>query len=139
MLASARVARLATVDAAGRPAIVPFCLALIEDAGSGSVIVSVLDDKPKRVADTELARVRNIARNPSVAVLIDHYEEDWSRLAFVHVRGTASLLGPGDSGHAAAIAALRGKYPQYRAMAIEARPVIRIGALRATSWGALPK
>jgi PPOX class probable F420-dependent enzyme len=97
-------------------------------------VVSVLDEKPKRVADADLARVRNIERNPDVAFIVDHYDEDWSRLAFVHVRGRASLLAPGVEGHAAAIIALRRKYPQYRSMAIEQRPVILIGNLLATSW-----
>ncbi len=133
----ARVGRLATVDAWNRPAIVPFCFALtclIE--GSDPVIVSVLDEKPKRVADVELARVRNIERNPEVSFIVDHYEEDWSRLAFVQVRGRASLLAPAAEGHPEAIAALRDKYPQYRKMAIESHLVIGIADLRASSWRA---
>lgn len=129
-----RVGRLATVDVWNRPAIVPFCFALI---GEGDpVVVSVLDEKPKRVADVDLTRVRNIERNPEVAFVIDHYDEEWSELWFVHVRGQASLLVPGADDHAGAIAALREKYPQYREMAIEARPVIVIADLRATSWHA---
>lgn len=134
MLAEARIGRLATVDARGRPTMVPVCFALIGQPEA--VLVSVLDDKPKRVADAALARVRNIARNPDVALLVDHYEEDWTRLAFVQVRGQASLLMPDDPDHGAAIAALREKYPQYRTMAIETRPVIRIADLRASSWRA---
>ncbi len=133
----ARVGRLATVDAWNRPAIVPFCFALtclIE--GSDPVIVSVLDEKPKRVADVELARIRNIERNPEVSFIVDHYEEDWSRLAFVQVRGRASLLAPAAEGHSEAIAALRYKYPQYRKMAIESHLVILIADLRASSWRA---
>lgn len=130
----ARVGRLATLDAWNRPTIVPFCFALIEQGDP--VIVSVLDEKPKRVADAELARVRNIGRNPEVACVVDHYEEDWSRLAFVQVRGHASTLAPGRDGHPGAIAALRVKYPQYREMAIESRLVIVIADLRASSWRA---
>lgn len=128
----ARVGHLATVDERNRPAIVPFCYALLEV--DTPVIVSVLDDKPKRVADRELARVRNIRHQPEVMVLVDRYEEDWSRLAFVQVRGSTSIVDPGSEGHAEAIAALRAKYPQYRAMAIEDRAVIAIRDLRATSW-----
>jgi PPOX class probable F420-dependent enzyme len=97
-------------------------------------LVSPLDEKPKSVAATDLARVRHIAANPDVAVVVDDYTEDWSRLAWVRLRGRASLVVAGDDGHAAALAALRAKYPQYERMALEERPVIRIAALRATSW-----
>jgi PPOX class probable F420-dependent enzyme len=126
---AARVGRLATVDDAGRPSVVPVCHAL-----AGDEIVSVLDEKPKRVADHELRRVRNIEANPAVALVVDQYDEDWSRLAFVQVHGVARIVQPGEEGHAVAIIALRAKYPQYRAMAIEQRPVIAIGGLTATSW-----
>ena len=94
----------------------------------------MLDEKPKRVADSDLRRVRNIEGNPGVALVVDRYDEDWSRLAFVQIRGEARIVSPGEAGHAEAIAALRAKYPQYRAMAIEQRPVIAIGHLTATSW-----
>lgn len=128
----ARVGHLATVDERNRPAIVPFCYALLE--ADAPVIVSVLDDKPKRVADRELARVRNIRHQPEVMVLVDRYEEDWSRLVFVQVRGSASIVDPGAEGHAEAVTALRRKYFQYRTMAIDNRSVIAIRDLRATSW-----
>jgi len=134
VMREARVGRLATVDAWRRPAIVPFCFALMDTAEP--VVVSVLDDKPKRVADADLARVRNIERHPDVAFLVDHYEEEWSRLWFVQVRGRASLLAPGAARHSEAIAALRGKYPQYRVMAIDSRMVILIAGLRGSSWHA---
>lgn len=124
--------RLATVDAWNRPAIVPFCFALMGEIDP--VVVSVLDEKPKRVADADLTRVRNIERNPGVAFVIDHYDEDWSELWFVHVRGQASLLPPGSDDHAGSVAALREKYPQYREMAIESRSMIVIADLRTTSW-----
>lgn len=100
----------------------------------GEVIVSVLDEKPKRVADRDLRRVRNIVANPAVSLVADRFDEDWSRLAFVQVRGIARIIEPGDPGHDEAIEALRAKYPQYRAMAIEQRPVIAIENLTATSW-----
>lgn len=130
----ARVGRLATVDPWGRPSIVPFCFALTDTPEP--VAVSVLDEKPKRVADADLGRIRNIQRQPEVAFIIDHYEEEWSRLWFVQVRGQASLLFPGDPWHREAIAALREKYPQYREMAIDARMVIVIAGLRGSSWHA---
>jgi PPOX class probable F420-dependent enzyme len=125
----ARVGHLATVNAAGRPSVIPVCFTLI-----GDEIVSVLDEKPKRVADSDLRRVRNIEGNPAVALVVDQYEEDWSRLAFVQVRGVARIVQPGEAGHPEAIAALRAKYRQYRSMAIEQRLVIAISNLTATSW-----
>lgn len=134
MLNDARVGRLATVNDRGRPSVVPFCFAVIGDVGP--VVVSVLDEKPKHVPDQELARVRNIRHNPHVAFVVDHYEEDWSRLAFVQARGRARLVSPGETGHAGAIIALRAKYPQYESMAIERRAVIVIEQLRFTSWSA---
>jgi len=129
---TARVGRLATVDARNRPHVVPFCFAVLE--GDQPAIVSALDEKPKRVADRDLARVRHILANPAVAFVVDRYEEDWSRLAFVQVRGGASLLDPGVPGHREGVAALRAKYPQYATMAIGERPLIVITDLRATSW-----
>ncbi len=129
---AARVGRLATVDAASRPSVVPFCFAVLD--GHEPVVVSVLDEKLKRVTDANLARVRNIQSNPAVSFVVDRYDEDWSRLAFVQVRGRATLLEPGARIHTSAIAALRAKYPQYRAMAIEKRPVIVIDELRSHSW-----
>jgi PPOX class probable F420-dependent enzyme len=128
-----RVARLATIAADGTPSLVPVCFAVIGEADP--VIVSVLDEKPKSVPDDELARVRHIRRDPRVSLIADRWDEDWSRLAFVRVSGTARLVAPGDSLHTTAIAALRAKYPQYRAMAIERRPVVAIAPGRTSSWG----
>jgi coenzyme F420-0:L-glutamate ligase/coenzyme F420-1:gamma-L-glutamate ligase len=128
-----RVGRLATVRPDGSPAVVPFCYAVVEWA-EGPALVSPLDEKPKSVATTDLARVRHIQANPRVAVVVDDYAEDWSRLAWVGLRGQAALVGPGADGHAAAVAALRAKYPQYERMALAERPLIRIVDLRASSW-----
>ena len=128
-----RVARLATADEAGNPAVVPICYALIEIAGE-SVVVSALDDKPKRVDPRHLARVRRILARPEVALVVDDYHEDWSRLAWVHLRGHAELLAPGEPGHAAGVATLKEKYPQYGTMAIAERPLIAITNLTATAW-----
>lgn len=128
-----RVGHLATADATGRPAVVPICYALIEIEGEPT-IVSALDEKPKRVDPRELARIRHIRARPAVTFLVDDYQEDWSRLAFVQLRGNARLLETTEPGHAAAIAVLRAKYPQYARMAIETRPVIAIGSLTATRW-----
>jgi PPOX class probable F420-dependent enzyme len=124
---------LATADAAGVPAVVPVCFAVVDD-GDGAAIVSALDEKPKRVPVTRLRRVRHILANPAVALVVDDYGEDWTRLAFVQVRGRARLVEPGEPGFAEAIVALRAKYAQYQTMAIEERPLIRIEELTASSW-----
>jgi PPOX class probable F420-dependent enzyme len=125
-----RVAHLATADATGAPHVVPICFALV----GGSLYVS-LDEKPKRGGPMQLRRVRNIEENPQVAVVADVYDDnDWERLGFVLVRGRARILSTGEE-HRRALAALRGKYAQYRAMALEERPVIAITVERVTSWG----
>jgi len=127
-----RVARLATADADAQPALVPICYAF-----DGQHIYSPLDEKPKRVAIRQLKRVRNIALNPRVALLIDDYSEDWSQLAYVLISGLAEIIEPdskhGDE-HASAVALLREKYPPYRAMTLELRPLIKITPVRITHW-----
>ena len=128
-----RVARLATVDPEGHPHVVPVCYAF-----DGSQFYTPLDEKPKRVPYRALRRVRNIEVHPDVALLIDRYEDDWSRLGYLLIRGQARLLEPGDEEHGAAVALLRGRYRQYRTMALEERPVIAIATHAVTSWGAVP-
>jgi PPOX class probable F420-dependent enzyme len=130
-VAAARVGRLATVSPGGAPHVVPVCFVL-----DGDDIYVALDEKPKRVAPERLRRVRNIRANPRVQLLADVYDEDWSRLAFVQADGRAILVQPGGPGHARAIALLREKYPQYRDMALETRPVIAIVVERWRSWSA---
>lgn len=132
-LDAARVARLATADAAGVPHLVPVCFALAPDAVR---LYVTIDGKPKSGDVRGLKRLRNIAANPAVAVLVDHYEEDWGQLGWVMVRGRADILEGGDE-HAAAQALLRTKYPQYRAMRIETLPVIAVTPERVSSWGRL--
>lgn len=129
LFAAARVGRLATVDPEGRPHVLPVCYALL--AGS---IYSPLDEKPKRIAPERLRRVQNILANPSVCLVVDRYSEDWDELAWVQVRGDARLVQPGQPDHAAAVQALRERYPQYRAMQLEQRPLIRIDPLQVVSW-----
>lgn len=130
-----RVARLATADAGGKPLVVPVCFACGKDH-----IYTVLDEKPKRVAASRLRRVRNIQVNPQVCLLVDHYEEDWSRLAYILVEGTAEVLSEDTESaeHAEALRLLRVKYPQYRAMRLEGRPVIKISPQRIIPWKATP-
>jgi PPOX class probable F420-dependent enzyme len=101
-----------------------------------------LDEKPKRVADGQLRRVRNIAARREVALLIDQYDDDWAQLGYVLIEGWADLLPvPSASApatgaaHAQALALLRQRYAQYRTMALERRPVIAITPERVVSWG----
>ena len=124
-----RVARLATADGDGRPAVIPMCYAF-----DGQHFYSPIDEKPKRVAPRQLKRVRNIEMNPHVALVIDDYADDWSKLAYVLVTGLATVIQPGTDEHARAVAMLRDKYPQYRAMAIDERMVIKITPARVKQW-----
>jgi PPOX class probable F420-dependent enzyme len=101
----ARVARLATVDADGRPHLVPLCFAL-----AGDRIVSVVDAKPKRTP--QLRRLANIRAQPRVSVLVDEYDEDWTRLWWIRADGVARVVDSGTD-RDAAVTALTAKYPQY--------------------------
>jgi PPOX class probable F420-dependent enzyme len=121
--AAVRVARLATVDQSGAPHIVPITFAL-----AGSRIVTAVDHKPKR--SSRLKRLDNIAAEPRVTVLADHYDEDWSRLWWVRADGIAVLIEPGDPRHQEAAALLATKYDAYRDHPI-AGVVIDI---RVTGW-----
>jgi PPOX class probable F420-dependent enzyme len=128
----ARVGRLATVDAEGRPHVVPVCFAVRE----GRAYIA-LDEKPKRVPAERLRRVRNILGNPVVQLLVDEYNDDWSRLRFVQLRGRARLVASAEE-RAAALSALRAKYSQYGSMRLEERPLIAIEVGRAVAWAAGP-
>lgn len=132
-VAEARIARLATADTAGRPSVIPICYAFVGDRRLGSAI----DEKPQRAEPAELRRVRDITENPHVALVVDHYREDWDRLGWVQIKGSASLIEPGDDHHATAVAALRGKYDQYADHDLAARPIILIDPGTVRSWGSL--
>jgi len=131
-LKEARVARLATVDAESRPHIVPVCFAY-----DGKHFYTAVDQKPKRVAPERLARLRNIRAVPRVALLIDEYDEDWTQLWYILIRGKAKLIPKSArEEQARAIRKLRAKYPQYvRGMLADDAPIIRITPERTTSWG----
>ncbi|MEA2286636.1 MAG: hypothetical protein QOJ21_2679, partial [Solirubrobacteraceae bacterium] len=105
--AAARVARLATADADGRPHVVPVVFAL-----DGDTLYSAVDSKPKRTQ--RLRRLDNIASNPAVALLADHYEDDWSALWWVRADGAARLLGTAEREAVRARALLAERYAQYR-------------------------
>jgi PPOX class probable F420-dependent enzyme len=132
ILKRARVARLATVDVRNRPHVVPACFAY-----DGKLFYTAVDQKPKRVPRERLARLQNIQAEPRVTLLVDEYDEDWTSLWFILVRGTAKLIP--DSARqerARAIRKLKAKYPQYtRGMLPDDAPIIRITPERTTSWG----
>jgi PPOX class probable F420-dependent enzyme len=129
-LEMARVARLATLDAKRWPHAIPICFAC-----DGSVFYSAIDHKPKRVAPGRLARLKNIQETPQVALLMDEYDEDWTRLWYVLVRGEAQLVSA-SAERKRAIQHLREKYPQYDAkMLADDAPVLRITPVRITAWG----
>jgi PPOX class probable F420-dependent enzyme len=130
MLRDARVARLATADPRGAPHVIPVCFAF-----DGRAIYTAIDEKPKRISPRGLRRVRNIMANPQVALVVDHYAEDWRRLRYVLVRGTAIIIDRGPE-HRRAIARLRDKYRQYRTMRLEGRPVLKISPLTIAAWEA---
>jgi PPOX class probable F420-dependent enzyme len=123
--ASARVARLASADAAGRPHLVPVVFAL-----QGDRVYSVVDAKPKRTV--ALRRLENVRQNPVVALLADHYEEDWSALWWVRAEGSARILEPSDPEARAAVELLRERYPQQRATG----PVLAVDVERWSGWSA---
>ena len=126
-----RVARLATVSGTGNPHVTPVCFAL-----SGESVYITIDRKPKRDASKPLQRLRNIAVNSSVALVVDHFEEDWTQLGWVQLRGEAEVLESGEE-HDAAQTLLKSRYPQYREMQLTGLPVIAIRISRVTAWGQL--
>jgi PPOX class probable F420-dependent enzyme len=130
-LGAGRVGHLATADRAGRPHVVPVCYAVTEAAA-----YITIDCKPKDVEIGRMKRLRNILENSATVLVVDRYDEDWSRLGWVMLRGVAEILADGAE-HDQAQALLRERYPQLRAMDIEKLPVIAIRIRRVTSWGAL--
>jgi PPOX class probable F420-dependent enzyme len=142
-VAQARRATLATTAPDGRARLVPIChvLAPEDDALGRPLVYMPLDEKPKRGADPHsLARVRDLLVLPQATLLVDRWDEDWTKLGWVRLYGTAEVLEPqaGEAEeHAAAVAALREKYPQYATQAIDARPVVRFTIDRVVAWGAL--
>jgi PPOX class probable F420-dependent enzyme len=129
-LGAGRVAHLATADARGAPHVVPVCYAIAD-----TTLYVTIDEKPKR-HDAPLKRLRNILANPAAAVTVDRWDEDWTRLAWVMLRGRAEIL-PFGAEHDSAQDLLRARYPQYRTMDLAPLPVIALRIERASSWGRL--
>jgi PPOX class probable F420-dependent enzyme len=129
----ARRATLATIAGDGRPRLVPVCFVL-----AGNLAYIPIDEKPKDSADPlDLARIRDIVLRPRVALLVDRWDEDWSRLGWVRLEGTAGIIDPTATDHGTAVVALRAKYPQYGTHALDERPIIRIAVARVVWWGRL--
>jgi PPOX class probable F420-dependent enzyme len=129
LLATARVAHLASADQYARPHVVPIVFAWSEDH-----LFTPIDRKPKSVKDWhQLRRVRNIETNGRVSVVIDEYSEDWSDLVWVRLDGTALILTKGDErDHGARL--LEEKYPQYRKLPLDDAPIIRIAIESVSEW-----
>jgi PPOX class probable F420-dependent enzyme len=121
----ARIARLATVDPQGRPHVVPICFAI-----EGEMLYTAVDEKPKRTR--QLQRLRNIESNPRVEVVIDEYDEDWSKLWWVRLRGSARVVDDRRP-----IELLAAKYPQYRERPPNG-PVIAVSIEERVEWTASP-
>ena len=133
LLRDGRVARLGTADRSGQPLVVPVCYVF-----DGRSCFSAIDAKPKRIPAGGLRRVRNITENPRVSLVVDRYDEEWTRLAWVIVQGHANILTDGPE-RAGAVDLLRDKYAQYRALGLDrtTATVIRISPERAklcVSW-----
>ena len=127
--AASTVARLATVDASGQPTVVPICFVV-----DGDTVYSAVDDKPKTT--TRLARLDNIATHPEVAVLVDHYGENWTSLWWVRARGTGREVRDAQE-RQRAVELLRAKYPQYAEHALDG-PVLAIDVSSWRGWSATP-
>jgi PPOX class probable F420-dependent enzyme len=123
--AAARVARLASVDASGRPHLVPIVFVLV-----GETIYSVVDAKPKR--SLALRRLENVETNPTVSLLADHYDEDWCQLWWARADGSARVLELEDPEARRAIELLAERYPQQRAVG----PVLAIDVESWRGWSA---
>jgi PPOX class probable F420-dependent enzyme len=126
-----RVAHLATADGRAIPHVVPVCFAIV-----AHTLYITIDEKPKRGSAFSLKRLRNIAENPAVAVVVDRYDENWTRLGWVLLRGRAEILSKGAE-HDEAQALLRSRYPQLGLMQIAQYPVIAVRIEQTTSWGDL--
>ncbi|HEX2359896.1 MAG TPA: hypothetical protein VHH72_08775 [Solirubrobacterales bacterium] len=128
MLETEPVGHLGLLDDHGNPRVLPVTFALLD----GSVW-SAVDDKPKRVQGSELARVRWLRARQSGAITVDRYSDDWARLAWVQLIGDVAVLEV--SGHEPVLQALSARYPAYRERAPRG-PLLRLDPDRALCWRA---
>ena len=134
-IAAARRAVLVTIAPDGRPRPVPICFAIDPDR---PVLWTPIDGKSKRTDDpAALARVRDIAADARVTILVDRWDEDWTRLAWLRCEGRAAAVEASSPDHERVVADLRARYPQYVTHRLETRPLIRVDIDRVTDWGEL--
>ncbi|MPZ23176.1 MAG: TIGR03668 family PPOX class F420-dependent oxidoreductase [Dehalococcoidia bacterium] len=126
-LLEAPVGHLATVDGEGSPSVVPICFVVDDD-----VAWSVVDEKRK--SGRTLKRIHNISANPAFTLVVDSYDDDWSKLAWVMLHGKARVVASADFPRIVEL--LRAKYPQYRDMAIDNSVLLMMAAESAVSWRA---
>ncbi|SRR5579885_184936 len=130
-LIAERVARMATAGKSGEPHVIPICFWF-----DGARFYFAIDEKPKSRSGLALKRMRNIAENPRVAIIVDHYEDDWSHLAYVMIRGSAQVVDDNEE-YMLALRNLRDKYRPYRTMPLspDRNPIVRITPDRVNTWG----
>jgi PPOX class probable F420-dependent enzyme len=128
------VGHLATADADATPHVIPLCYARI-----GDVLYFVADDKPKRRGPRALKRLANIRQNPRVALVVDDYDPDWRRLAYLLIHLDAAVVED-DAEYANGLSALRQRYAQYRSMPLqrESHPMVRMTPRRWHLWKSAP-
>ena len=132
-IANHRIAHLATVDSGERPHAVPVVYAF-----DGEKLYSPVDDKPKHTGPYQFARVRNILANHRVVLVIDDYDDDWTKLAWVQVRGNAIIKAKGEE-YEKGIDLLTVKYPQYKSMPLIGKPLIIITPQKVVGWRAIDR
>ena len=130
LITDSSIAYLSTVSHKGHPHIVPICFVLLDQN-----FYSLLDNKPKNVQLLKLKRVQNIISNPKVALIVNHYEDDWDKLWHVLIKGNGSIVS-NELERRAAIKSLKQKYGQYLHMDVDLNPVIKIKPTNIVSWGA---
>ena len=128
-VATQPVARMATADRNGLPHVIPVCFVV-----NGDALYIQIDQKPKKSATRPLKRIRNLEENPNVTIVVDRYDDDWSQLAWVMLRGTAEILIDNEE-YRSAQQQLISRYPQYQAMSLTGLPIIAIRITRVTEWG----
>lgn len=140
LLTDTPIGHLATAGADGDPHAIPICFVAI-----GNLVYSVIDEKPKRTR--HLRRMRNIEESGRATLIVDRYDDDWTQLGWVMLRADAAILAPpagrargheDQREHATALALLRERYHQYRDMALEEAPLLRLDVQRATEWWYTP-
>jgi PPOX class probable F420-dependent enzyme len=128
LISTQRVAHLATIGSGGQPSVLPVVYAF-----DGEQVFIPLDGKPKRVDVRQLRRVRDIIDHPQVSLVIDQYDEDWSQLAWIQIRGMAALLEAGAI-YEQALLLLGNRYPQYESIPLAGQPLIAIRPTEVRSW-----